>query len=222
MDGKICKKCNTWKAIVEFSTDSRRADGRHPYCKECKRKGMRDLYAKDPEARRTRSKEWIKANPEYTTAYEAARKGTRAARRKEAAAKRPRVVRQTKEERSARRTAHYESNREMLLARGKAYKDSHRDKLRVVAHNYRTRLVKNGGTYSPADWHALCAWFGNICLCCGAAGNLTVDHVIPVAKGGVNSIDNLQPLCHSCNSSKRDKSTDYRDPVRLAAFLGSL
>lgn len=33
----------------------------------------------------------------------------------------------------------------------------------------------------------------------------TIDHWIPLSKGGKNKIDNFLLLCHSCNSSKRDK-----------------
>ncbi len=37
---------------------------------------------------------------------------------------------------------------------------------------------------------------------CQSEHNLTVDHRIPLAKGGTWEQDNLQPMCHSCNSSK--------------------
>ena len=43
---------------------------------------------------------------------------------------------------------------------------------------------------------------GAICAHCGVTENLTIDHIIPLAKGGTNDLDNLQPLCKSCNSSK--------------------
>jgi len=42
----------------------------------------------------------------------------------------------------------------------------------------------------------------SVCQHCGATENLTVDHIVPLAKGGTNELDNLQPLCKSCNSSK--------------------
>lgn len=52
--------------------------------------------------------------------------------------------------------------------------------------------------------------YGKVCLCCGSTENLTIDHVIPVKKGGKNDISNYQPLCKGCNSRKSTQNTDYR------------
>lgn len=52
--------------------------------------------------------------------------------------------------------------------------------------------------------------YGKRCLCCGNEENMSLDHVIPVIKGGENNVDNLQPLCKSCNSKKGTKIIDYR------------
>ncbi|WP_203620386.1 HNH endonuclease [Streptomyces sp. SID8499] len=39
---------------------------------------------------------------------------------------------------------------------------------------------------------------------CDAPGG-TVDHVIPLSRGGQHAEGNLVPACKSCNSSKGDK-----------------
>ena len=49
---------------------------------------------------------------------------------------------------------------------------------------------------------------GYRCQMCGARKSdgvqLTIDHIIPLAAGGSNDIDNLQTLCKSCNENKAD------------------
>ena len=40
------------------------------------------------------------------------------------------------------------------------------------------------------------------CVICGVNENLEYDHVIPVSKGGANTVRNLQLLCEGCNRSK--------------------
>lgn len=47
------------------------------------------------------------------------------------------------------------------------------------------------------------------CVLCGAGGDsarLEIDHKTPLAKGGKDSMDNLQTLCFNCNRGKRDAS----------------
>lgn len=43
------------------------------------------------------------------------------------------------------------------------------------------------------------------CVLCGSDENLTVDHIIPISKGGTETLDNLRTLCKSCNSKKGAK-----------------
>ena len=43
------------------------------------------------------------------------------------------------------------------------------------------------------------------CGMCGTVKNLTIDHMIPVARGGTSVVENLQTLCGSCNSFKGTK-----------------
>ncbi len=46
---------------------------------------------------------------------------------------------------------------------------------------------------------------GYACKLCGEMSNLCLDHVKPFSQGGKTEELNLQTLCRSCNSKKRDK-----------------
>jgi len=74
---------------------------------------------------------------------------------------------------------------------------------------------------APVCEHADClaigasalAWQTNehVCYLCGTqlwgGFNLHMDHVIPVARGGVHCADNLRPACASCNHRKGAKES---------------
>lgn len=59
--------------------------------------------------------------------------------------------------------------------------------------------------YIPVDvrsevWHR----DGGRCVICDAGEYLEFDHIIPLAKGGATTTENLQILCRKCNSAKSD------------------
>lgn len=86
----------------------------------------------------------------------------------------------------------------------------HADQRQYIKNKRRARTLAAPGSYTRQEWEALCAKYDNRCLCCKQQKRLTIDHVIPLARGGSNSIDNLQPLCRLCNSRKWAKHIDYR------------
>ncbi len=58
--------------------------------------------------------------------------------------------------------------------------------------------------------------YGKTCNYCGEVGN-EVDHVIELAAGGDNSIENLQVLCKPCHKTKTAKFNS----TRLKAHRGT-
>jgi 5-methylcytosine-specific restriction endonuclease McrA len=74
----------------------------------------------------------------------------------------------------------------------------------------RMKAARAKGTHTPREWAALVEVCGAKCLRCDAVGRLEKDHIIPVYAGGSDAIDNLQPLCPSCNCRKGPDQRDLR------------
>ena len=70
----------------------------------------------------------------------------------------------------------------------------------------------NGGFHSVEQWEKLKKLYNWMCPSCKVREpdiKLTVDHIIPVKMGGSNDIENIQPLCKSCNSIKNARIIKY-------------
>lgn len=76
----------------------------------------------------------------------------------------------------------------------KAAKKHHTKRRRTEFQEQRDRLAL-----------ALIERDGYTCAECGAFENLTIDHIMPISKGGSDDLDNLRFLCRGCNSKKGDR-----------------
>ncbi len=67
----------------------------------------------------------------------------------------------------------------------------------------RLRLSKlNGHHHTLRQAIELIQSVNSICEICGDDSNPSIDHNIPISKGGHNGLENLRVLCVSCNSKK--------------------
>lgn len=104
-----------------------------------------------------------------------------------------------------RRRSYREANRDTLSEKRRAYYSANRDRAIELWH---ARRAAEAGVpvfvIVPKDWRRLLA--ATACAYCGADdGPLTVDHVVPLARGGRHSIGNVVAACLPCNQSKSDR-----------------
>lgn len=90
------------------------------------------------------------------------------------------------------------------------------------ARQKRRTLERDGGPgYTSDEFQDLCRQYGERCLCCGRRLPLVADHIVPLSEGGEHSIDNIQPLCRTCNSRKHTLTVDFREEEnRFRFFVG--
>lgn len=68
--------------------------------------------------------------------------------------------------------------------------------------SFRLEVARIKGTHTRGQWIELRDRIGR-CVNCGATEKpLAKDHIIPIARGGCDCIQNVQPLCDPCNSRK--------------------
>ena len=80
------------------------------------------------------------------------------------------------------------------------------------ARNRRVMKLNAEGNHALEEWSELKKQFDYACIACMRIEpdiTLSEDHIIPLTKGGSNNIENIQPLCRSCNSRKGNRSMDY-------------
>ena len=231
---KRCPKCNEYKDRSEFGNNKTTYDGLSWYCKKCNRQYKID----NPEKRREERRLYMRKRRKRETEERRKTAPERAAARliicEQKRIEREIKIQEEKErkfqEREYKRKLAKERARELRALRwhqtGKAKRENNIEEYRYYNRNRMKvrRIIQrtNGGSITKEQWKIICDHFGNVCLCCGnpetAYKELSIDHIIPVTKGGTSDWDNLQPLCFSCNSRKHTDIVDYR-PSHLMAEL---
>lgn len=114
-----------------------------------------------------------------------------------------------KEELRAYDADRYERTKEQQAEYHKAYYAANRLAFIHRANN-RLRKLRERGTFTQADIDYLYVSQAGKCTGCRKSldNKFEIDHVMPVSRGGMNTADNLQLLCRSCNRKKRDMHPD--------------
>lgn len=222
---KRCNKCGEWKDKSEFYKHKGGQNGLRSKCKACCLEESRKYKSDNSEKVKEQRKARYWKNPEKSRAcarehrnsdIEKAREKFRTYRKNNSEKERQRFkdYRLSNIEKLRLKFKEwYQNNREHSLEKSSLWFKSNRDKANVHHNNYLTRKKSNGGLVTIQEWRELKGKYNYTCLACGKKEpeiKLTIDHVLPLSMGGKNLIENIQPLCGSCNSSKRDKCIDYR------------
>lgn len=230
---KHCSKCDTDKPIDQFHKQAQSPDGYRSSCKQCRKVESKEYYWRDPELQRAKCAEYRQQQPGYgVVALRQPYYCSRCQQTKDASAfgvdRRRRFGHYPfcnecrKDERRQRAPQIRIENRRSYLRCPEKYIESSRkwvkanprrrkESSQLYAH--RRRAWKRGGTgaFTQQEWVVLCEQYDNRCLCCGRSDvRLSPDHIVPLSRGGSNTIDNIQPLCRDCNAHKFTQTIDYR------------
>jgi 5-methylcytosine-specific restriction endonuclease McrA len=179
---KKCSQCKLPKPLDAFSKCNSTKDGRGWSCKECESKRHKKYYVDNAEQ--------LKVLRKQNYCYS---EGKREYMRR-------------------RRATNPQVKQSGLIAFRKWYathKETHNSRL----HTARAKKAGVTGEHTAGEWLDLKELYGFRCLRCNRMEpeiELTRDHVMSIKNGGSNSIENIQPLCRSCNTAKGAKHIDYR------------
>ena len=185
---KTCKKCELPKPIDSFTVDIRYKDGRYPWCFEC-RKAWR-LARKDQY--REYQRDWKEQNIDHVRTY-----GREYFQNNDEQREKNRAAGRIRDQKRYQNDPEYRKKKDRQTAE----------------KNRRRKSMLYGidtAHHTEQEWIDLCIRYDHRCLCCREQKPLSRDHVVPVTIGGLDTIDNIQPLCKGCNSRKNAKTIDYR------------
>jgi len=187
---KKCTKCGQeHEASPEFFTVAKRnSDGLDIYCRPCRRVIAKDFYLKNRQKEIERSKRWNKNN-----ASKVARNMANCRKRD------PEKYRQYDKQWKA-------ENKLKVYS----YDCTKRQKRRAAINKTQCKATHE-------EVQMVIKKANGLCYYCGKKAKLTLDHVIPLSKGGLHELSNLVAACSPCNSSKGN-----RDPIAFARKHGLL
>jgi 5-methylcytosine-specific restriction endonuclease McrA len=184
---KVCNTCGIERSLDLFP---QHPDGRYrTFCKICRRRQKRENYVVHREQRQQHLRDYQAAHMEQ-------------------AIRRSKTYRATHYEKVRHRERKYEdAHREEKKQRNKAWRQANPMKHNENIRRYNAR--KKGASVEAVNYTYILERDGHFCYICEGAilphHIIHFDHVIPLARGGAHSEENIKPTHDACNLRKSDR-----------------
>ena len=211
-----CTKCGEWLVAnnYNFGKNKNCKFGLNSKCKACKKEYGKQHYKENKDEINKRHKKYYEENKEHCREHN------------------KKYREEHKEHYKEYNKQYYEENKEKLKEYRKQYFTSERGKL--INFNNRTKrrelMDKQGKGITKEQWLEMMKFFDWKCAYSGETLGIktrTIDHIAPLAQGGVHEIWNLAPMFFNYNSSKNSrlsvmnwyKEQEYFNEERLAKIV---
>lgn len=221
---KRCTRCGVEKPLEDFYHDRTARDGHYPSCKACHY--TRKVW---PDTKRCPqcgedlpfnafgpNKNRYDKLAAYCRACANAIQQSYNTRNKEHVRKLSHIRQQsTKIEHNAWKSEWRATHPEQTKAAQRRYIEKHPDARRRWTNTRRAR--KLAAQIKPVNYNAVLQRDGWVCHICGGfiLDDLVFDHIIPLAKGGAHSEENLSPAHRHCNQKKWAHLVSSAAPPRI-------
>lgn len=195
----MCKRCRQ-----EYKNSWARSSEKSKICQKRWRSSEKAKICQERYKSKTGAKQ--KRN-EYQNEYQKTYRLTEIGKRIEL-----RYRKSIKRKQTVKRWLQTETGKLYRKLNNKRWLSSEKGRTASKKHTVKRRSLKYRNTnfsimLTNEQWRELLGLFNFSCAYCGKDIHVdpTQDHVIPLSKGGLHSIDNIVPACRQCNSSKHDK-----------------
>jgi len=209
-DTRVCKSCFQEKPISEYYRHPTCVDGILHICKSCKRnyqKQYKMLHRTKKERKPLGACVKCGSLDRYKSGDCKVCARAMAVRYR---LENPQKVNQWRKEHIDYQAMWKKENPERIIEYRRRFNLAIPGRIAAYSQNYKAKKRENGGSYTSSQWNSLVEKYGGHCLNYGEIKKLTADHIKPISRGGLNVIENIQPLCKSCNSAKGINEIDYR------------
>lgn len=200
LPAKTCTKCGERKLLTEYSKTRASKDGMKASCKLCDSIAACNYYQANKSSIALKNKKYSEENLESIATY---------------------------------RRSYREDNRNRKLEQDRIYRENNRNKIQAASRDFyrrnkdlyiqKSRAARARKKKSSHEYYTeqqVLDQYGTACHLCtkevnleaprwvgvpGWEDGLHIDHVLPISKGGPDTLDNVRPAHGSCNLKKGDR-----------------